>query len=139
FSSTATRVHVPYLVTFPPGTSPGDPLPVCAVLPGRATSERAFIDVLNLPDHLALGMRTRGVPAFALASVGGHAGYWHRRRDGRDWMAMLLDELLPLLRRAHHLPGPGRGTALMGWSMGGYGALLAAVRRPGAFAAVAAE
>ncbi|MHB1929543.1 MAG: alpha/beta hydrolase [Acidimicrobiales bacterium] len=72
-----------------------------------------------------------GVPA-AAASVGlrvavagvdgGHDSYWHRRADGTDAQAMLLDEFLPLVRRhAGNVP-----LGLMGWSMGGYGALLAA-------------
>ena len=46
---------------------------------------------------------------------------------------MLFDEFLPLLERRFGL----RPRAVMGWSMGGYGALLAAERRPALFRAVA--
>jgi S-formylglutathione hydrolase FrmB len=47
---------------------------------------------------------------------------------------MLLDELIPAIDR-----DLGNGTnAIIGWSMGGYGALLAAERAPSTFVAVAA-
>jgi enterochelin esterase-like enzyme len=70
---------------------------------------------------------------YAVAAVNGGDSYWHRRASGEDRMRMLLDEFLPLLRARHGL----RPRALMGRSMGGYGALLAAERRPGTFRAVA--
>jgi enterochelin esterase-like enzyme len=64
---------------------------------------------------------------------GGRDSYWHRRSDGTDALAMLLEEFIPLVRdRVGPLPH-----ALMGWSMGGYGALLAAERVPRQFRAVA--
>lgn len=63
----------------------------------------------------------RGVPAFALVGVDGGSTYWHPRASGDDPQKMITHEVLPRLRRL------GLGTArigLMGWSMGGYGALL---------------
>ena len=61
-----------------------------------------------------------GVPRFAVATVDGGTTYWHPRPTGEDAGAMVLDELLPMLRaqglRTHRL-------AFQGWSMGGYGAL----------------
>jgi alpha-beta hydrolase superfamily lysophospholipase len=70
----------------------------------------------------------------AVAAVdGGADSYWHKRSDGTDSLAMLLDEFVPLVRgMVGKLP-----QALMGWSMGGYGALLAAERAPAKFVAVA--
>lgn len=50
----------------------------------------------------------------ALVSVDGGNGYWHPRPDDNPF-AMLVDELLPLLP-----------AVALGWSMGGYGALLLA-------------
>jgi pimeloyl-ACP methyl ester carboxylesterase len=61
----------------------------------------------------------------AVAAVDGGSFYWHARRSGIDTSAMVVQDLLPLLR------GKGLATsriALIGWSMGGYGALLMASR-----------
>lgn len=62
-----------------------------------------------------------GLPPFAVAAVDGGGSYWHRRSSGEDSGAMVTDELLPLLT------DQGLDTsrvAFIGWSMGGYGALL---------------
>jgi hypothetical protein len=76
----------------------------------------------------------RGTPAFAVASVdGGDHDYWHPRRTG-DPAAMVIEEFLPLLA-AHNLNTARIG--LLGWSMGGYGALYLAGRLSTARTAVA--
>jgi len=73
-----------------------------------------------------------GISVAVAAVDGGPDSYWHRRADGSDALAMLLREFVPLVRaRVGPLP-----QALMGWSMGGYGALLAAERASGQFQAV---
>lgn len=61
----------------------------------------------------------------AVASVDGGDFYWHARRSGIDTGRMVIEELLPLMAK--------RGLAtdrigLIGWSMGGYGALLMATK-----------
>lgn len=66
-----------------------------------------------------------GLPPFAVVAVDGGGSYWHRRASGEDSGAMVLDELLPLLA------AKGLDTArvaFLGWSMGGYGALLLGAR-----------
>lgn len=65
-----------------------------------------------------------GVPAFALATVSGGNGYWHPRRDGTDAGRMVVAELLPLLAGLGLAAAPTDRVALLGWSMGGFGALL---------------
>ncbi len=62
-----------------------------------------------------------GLPPFAVVAVDGGGSYWHKRASGEDSGAMVLGELIPLLS------GQGLDTsrvAFLGWSMGGYGALL---------------
>lgn len=59
----------------------------------------------------------------------------HPRADGTDALTMVLDEFLPAIDAAL---GASLPRAILGWSMGGYGALLAAERAPAMFTAVAA-
>lgn len=62
-----------------------------------------------------------GLPPFAVVAVDGGGSYWHKRASGEDSGAMVLQELIPLLGTQ------GLDTsrvAFLGWSMGGYGALL---------------
>ncbi|MFV0493734.1 alpha/beta hydrolase-fold protein [Mycobacterium sp.] len=77
-----------------------------------------------------------GLPPFAVVAVDGGGGYWHRRASGDDAGAMVLDELIPLLDTQ------GLDTSrvgFLGWSMGGYGALLLGGRLgPGRTAAICA-
>src|SRR5574337_1608298 len=62
-----------------------------------------------------------GLPPFAVVAVDGGDSYWHSRASGEDSGAMVTGELIPRLR------DQGLDTsrvAFLGWSMGGYGALL---------------
>ena len=62
---------------------------------------------------------------FALVAVDGGGGYWHKRASGEDSGAMVLNELIPMLS------SQGLDTSrvgFLGWSMGGYGALLLGAR-----------
>lgn len=66
-----------------------------------------------------------GRPPFAVVGVDGGNTYWHRRAEGGDSGAMVLEELLPMLSSM------GMDTSrvgFMGWSMGGYGSLLLGAR-----------
>lgn len=66
-----------------------------------------------------------GIPPFAVVAVDGGGSYWHKRTSGEDSGAMVLDELIPMLGTM------GLDTSrvgFLGWSMGGYGALLLGAR-----------
>ena len=78
---------------------------------GGSVGDTAY---LGLPDHVAqLGI--------AVAAVDCGGTYLHARRDGSDLGAMVIDDLLPVLRAQGVSPKP---VGLLGWSMGGYGCLL---------------
>jgi len=124
-ASRAMGRDVAWRIVRPPGTDPGVRLPVALVLHGRGgTAASAFRDLWF--DRYLAAVVAAGAPPLALTSVdGGDDSYWHRRRDGTDAQAMLVDEFLPLLGT--------QGLAidrfgLFGWSMGGYGALLLGAR-----------
>lgn len=130
-----------YGIAYPPALAAATPgarsdVPVCICLPGRGRSPRELLQGhLRLGDFLADAIEKGAAPPFALAAVQAGETYWHRRRTGDDAMAMLFDDFIPLLRRDLGLGGP---LGLLGWSMGGYGALRAAELHPVSFAGVCA-
>jgi len=118
----------------PPGVSGRLPLVVSLHALGWNHTDALGSD-LGLPQFLAQAV-DQGVPPFAIATVDGGRSYWHSRPSGEDAEAMVVDELLPLLRR--HGAATER-IGLLGWSMGGYGALrLATDLGPDRVAAVVA-
>jgi hypothetical protein len=96
------------------------PLPIVVALHGYGSDHTDFFgEHLGYDRFLAAHIAAGGAP-FAIAAVDGGNRYWHRRADGDDPAAMVVDEFLPFLGR--------RGfdtarTGLVGNSMGGYGAL----------------
>jgi S-formylglutathione hydrolase FrmB len=126
---------VGYRLAYPPGASGGSGLPVCVVLHGAGDDETAAFDGLGYHRLLAAAVAA-GVPPFVLASVDGGASNWHPRASGDDALGMLLDEV-PVVLEQHGLPADK--LALLGWSTGGYGALLAASEAADRFVAVAAS
>ncbi len=126
-TSRHTRSNLGWTVSLPPGPAPVRGTIFC--LHGYHGDHRMAFDQIHVPDVAAfVGLRV------AVAAVdGGTDSYWHKRADGTDALLMLLDEFVPLVQSmVGHVP-----QALMGWSMGGYGALLAAERARSGFVAVA--
>lgn len=135
FRSATVDGPVGYALVMPPGVAPRY-APLALLLPGRSGSGAETMTSTCFPDFLAEAVAAGSVAPFALASVDGGASYWHRRTTGEDRMAMLLRDFLPMLADRHGLDrGP---VALVGWSMGGYGAILGAEEHPERFVAVAA-
>ena len=123
FRSAHRRTTVRYRIAYPPGVAAGSPLPLCLVLHGYGGDERVLGAEIALPGYLA-DVVADGVPAFALAAADGGPRYWHPRADGDDPLGMLTDEFLPLLAGRGLRTGAGQRIGLLGYSMGGYGALL---------------
>jgi S-formylglutathione hydrolase FrmB len=146
FDSSARRgIRTTWAIAYPPGIDPdkpvtqsGDPLPVCVVLHGRGDEAESMV-LIGYPAYLATAVRA-GLPPFALAAVDGGERYWHRRSDGEDPGAMVVDEWLPQLAEYGLAAGASDRIGFLGWSMGGYGSLLLASRLgPERVAAVVAE
>lgn len=105
-------------------TPPQPPIGLLVYLPGRG-ARASDADELGLTDLCA-------PRRLAIAAVEGGATYYHRRADGRDGAALVLDDLLGLaLERLGRLP-----RVIMGASMGGFGAALLAEQQPKAFRGV---
>lgn len=122
-----TNAAMGWTISTPAGRRRPEAIIFC--LHAKGGTHRMAFDDIRVPDmaaHVGLNL--------AVAAVdGGPDSYWHKRADGTDAMAMLLDEFVPIVHQhVGQLP-----QAVMGWSMGGYGALLAAERQPGSFKGVA--
>lgn len=112
---------IPYAVIVP--EAPG-PIPLCVVLMGGGGSRQSLVDCQPLFDQWwAEGVLAPMV--FATPSAG--MSYY------LDWDSFILDEFIPHLRASFNTGA----TAIMGISMGGYGALKIAFAHPEHFAAVA--
>lgn len=111
-------------------------LPLVVVLHGRGAGHATAFRRSGLGlGHVQAALVADGVAPFALASVDGGDTYWHRRADGTDSGAMVLEELLP------RLAGRGLGIrriGVVGWSMGAFGGLHLALIAPQRVRAVGA-
>ncbi len=114
-------IQTNWAIARPPGQA--QPLRPVIALHGRDGDASTAMD-LGMPDGLARVV-SAGLPPFAVVSVDGGNTYWHRRTSGADSGAMVLTELLPMLA-SYGLDTSRVG--FLGWSMGGYGALLLGAR-----------
>ncbi|MCI4674517.1 alpha/beta hydrolase [Candidatus Mycolicibacterium alkanivorans] len=110
-----------WAIARPPGQTA--PLRPVIALHGKG-SDAAAVMAGGVEQGLAQAVNA-GLPPFAVVAVDGGGSYWHKRASGEDSGAMVLDELIPMLSER------GLDTsrvAFLGWSMGGYGALLLGAR-----------
>jgi pimeloyl-ACP methyl ester carboxylesterase len=119
----AARGGIPtnWAIARPPGQAA--PLRPVIALHGKG-SNAASVMAGGVEGGLAQAVAA-GLPPFAVVAVDGGGSYWHRRASGEDAGAMVTDELIPMLAEQ------GLDTSrvgFLGWSMGGYGALLLGAR-----------
>jgi enterochelin esterase-like enzyme len=136
FYSAARRRTVGYTIAYPPGHGPGDELPLVVTLHAYGGNHAHALAGMSPAQAVALKPGGRALTPMAMVTVDGGDGYWNPH-PGDDPMAMVIGELIPRCQRLG-LGRPPRRIAVMGTSMGGYGALLLAEKYPGLFAAMAA-
>jgi enterochelin esterase-like enzyme len=136
FYSAARRTTVGYTIAYPPRHRAGDELPLVVMLHGYGGNHADALVGMSPAQAMALEVDGRPLAAMAMVTVDGGNGYWNPH-PGDDPMAMVMNELIPRCQRLG-LGRPPRRIAMMGISMGGYGALLLAERYPHRIAAVAA-
>jgi enterochelin esterase-like enzyme len=106
-----------WAIAVPPGRF-AQPLRTVIALHGRDMDANGVIG-MGVEAELA-ELAKAGYPPFAVAAVDGGNGWWHRRVTGEDSGSMVLKEFLPMLASKGL---DTRRVSLIGWSMGGYGAL----------------
>lgn len=97
----------------------GTDLPVCLALHGRDAGASMFLD-LGLPKILTSLVNYQGVPPFAVVAMDGGDSYWVSRDPSDDPQMMLTDDVPTWLTERGLVDNP---FAVLGISMGGYGAL----------------
>ncbi len=134
FASARRNRAVNYAIAYPAGIPAGTALPVCLVLHGYGVDAAGALAAGDYPGYLADAVAA-GTPPFALAAVSGGSGYWHPH-PGDDPLGMVLEEFLPLLAtHGLHIDRP----SVLGYSMGGFGALLCGLAAPGRFRSIIAN
>ncbi len=115
----AARGGIPtnWAIARPPGQT--KPLRPVIALHGKG-SDAATVMAGGVEQGLAQAVNA-GLPPFAVVAVDGGGSYWHKRASGEDAGAMVLNELIPMLDKQSL---DTSRVAFLGWSMGGYGALL---------------
>lgn len=130
--SQARGRDVGFFTAVPAGHGDGGGLPVCIVLHG-ATATTADFARFGFPEFLTAAVEA-GVPPFVLVGVDGGRTRWEGDGAGDDPQRMLREEVpVWCAERGFDI----ERVAAHGWSMGGYGALLSAIRNPGWLRAVA--
>lgn len=108
-----------YTIAYPPGGQ-SEGLPVVIALHMLRRDHADLFGPRMALDRFLAEAVAAGVPPFAIAAPDGGNSYWHLRPGGVDAGAMVTDEFLPLLKS---FGLDTRRIGLLGWSMGGYGAL----------------
>ncbi|HVK22892.1 MAG TPA: alpha/beta hydrolase-fold protein [Actinokineospora sp.] len=129
--SAARGSSVELIVIRPDGVDQAD-LPVCLALHGRGASAQMYVE-LGVPEMLTAVVAAGG-PPFAVVAVDGGDSYWVAADPADDPQRMLAEEIPGWLTAAGLRPKPA---AVMGISMGAYGALNYARTNPGLGAVVA--
>ncbi|MDR0353897.1 MAG: esterase family protein [Opitutaceae bacterium] len=133
FDSEALKRPMRFMVVLPEGVSPGtkERVPVIYFLHGRGRNERTL-----LQDD-ACRARLFASPCAIVLPYAREGWYINSPVQAEERYADYIDEIIALSARLFPLGNTAGARAIGGWSMGGYGAMYTAVRRPGDFAAVA--
>jgi S-formylglutathione hydrolase len=134
------EVHaaVEYSVLLPKAYDPkGKKLPLLLLLHGGGGSARQMTPASRLLGGL---MDSGELTPMVVVTPSCARSLYVNRHDGKaNWETMLLDELLPALRKDLNVLADRKGLVVLGPSMGGLGSLRLAFKRPDLFLAAAAS
>lgn len=140
FHSAGLQRDICVAVLLPP--EPLDPprsYPVVVLLHGLDGEPSVWVRRAAIHEHLDRAVAAGILPPLIAVAPVGENGYWTNRADGRaPWGDMVVRELLGAVRAAYPAAAGPERTALVGFSMGGFGALSLALRHPEAVGAAVA-
>src|SRR3954447_24638196 len=103
-----------YSVALPPGYRKGDGTPLAIYLPGLNGGDNDLDRVLGIA-----GFATAAGSKLAFLQPGfGGTTYWHRRADGRDPVATLMEDVVPAVEKRFGVGGSRERRGVFGSSMG---------------------
>lgn len=113
----------------------GVPQRIVVLLHGLGGDATSWLQVQQVRDRFDAAMRSGALPPTTLLIPDGGDGYWSDWADGRRHDATLVVRLVELLeaRMDAQQRSPGARHAVVGASMGGFGALSIALQRPDVF------
>jgi S-formylglutathione hydrolase FrmB len=125
-------VAMRFLVVLPPGMElRSTPLPVIYFLHGRGRHERTLLE------NPLTRVRVLASSCAVVLPRGREGWYVNSPVTPADRYADYMDEVMALAESNFPVSRAAKERAIGGWSMGGYGAMFTACRRPNDFAAVA--
>jgi S-formylglutathione hydrolase FrmB len=132
---------VRYCALLPAGydSAPARRYPVVYYLHGLGDNEQSLIHLGGWSVVEELRQRGRIGDFIILAPDGGRSFYVNSRDAGRPYSDFFLREFVPLMEKKYRVLASRSARALLGISMGGYGALRFALENPDRFGAVAAH
>lgn len=106
--------------------------PVVYLLHGFGDNEKAWYQGGNIRYHADLHAAETGPVIYVMPQ--GFNTYWVNKYNGNyPYMDMLTQELMPHIDSLYRTAGHASQRAVMGYSMGGYGALILAAKNPEIF------
>jgi S-formylglutathione hydrolase FrmB len=131
-STSLGGVAMRFLVVLPPGKDlKSAPLPVIYFLHGRGRHERTLLE------NPLTRARVLMSPCAVVLPRGREGWYMNSPVTPADRYADYIDEVMTLAEKYFPVSRAPQERAIGGWSMGGYGAMYTACRRPDDFGAVA--
>jgi len=131
-SASLSGLAMRFLVVLPPGVAlQSAPLPVIYFLHGRGRHERTLLE------NPLTQARMLTSPCAVVLPRGRDGWYVNSPVAPADRYADYVDEVMALAEKHFPVSRTAKERGIGGWSMGGYGAMYTACRRPDAFAAVA--
>ena len=135
FMSTILDDTVKYSIVLPPDyETSGKPYPVVYLLHGYTNNETTWIRKGKIREIVKDGLEKGEITSLILIMPdGSDTRYCNDYKNKRRWRDMFIEEFIPQLEKKYRIKPERAFRAIAGQSMGGYGALMLAMKHPDVF------